>query len=91
MQKPNFGLFFLLKSFSFFADAVVAARKQNSDRIMFLQKKLSSLKDEVQNVEKRMEDLNKENITMKPDCDIIRKEHDQIIAQLNHRMSVKSS
>ena len=58
---------------------------------MDLQRKLNSLKDEVVYVEKRMEDLNAENIKLKPECDQIRKEHDQIIAQLNQRMSIKSS
>jgi len=72
-------------------DAVLAARQQNSDRIISLQKKLNSLKNEVTNVEQRMEELNAENIKLKPECEQIRKEHDQIIAQLNQRMSIKSS
>ena len=58
---------------------------------MSLQEKLKSLKDEVNFVERKMEELNAENIKLKPDCEVIRKEHDQIIAQLNHRMAIKSS
>lgn len=72
-------------------DVVTAARELNSDKILSLQKKLKALKEEVSFMEKRMLELNSENVKLKPECDIIRKDHDQIIAQLNHRMSVKSS
>nr|CAB3264109.1 myosin-2 heavy chain, non muscle [Phallusia mammillata] len=72
-------------------DAVLAARLANENDMKSMQKKLGIAQEETERLGKKHKELAQENARLHPECNLVRREHDEIIAQLNQRMSDKAN
>ncbi|XP_078495386.1 coiled-coil domain-containing protein 175 [Ciona intestinalis] len=72
-------------------DMVLAARQANEKEMMSLHSGLSKSQTQSEEMLTKQAQLTAENAKLRPDCDVIRREHDEIIAQLNQRMSDKAN
>ena len=71
-------------------DAVAAARSANEVEMKELSSLLKVAKDKCEELTKKREMLTKQNIRMKPESVMVLRDHDEIIGQLNQKMSDKA-
>ncbi|CAG5126856.1 unnamed protein product, partial [Candidula unifasciata] len=70
--------------------AVSAARQLNTDTLKNLQSQLDSMKNNILNLETEADRLDKENLVLQPESELLRQQHEEIIEQLNKKMAEKA-
>ncbi|XP_074663105.1 uncharacterized protein LOC141915462 isoform X2 [Tubulanus polymorphus] len=73
------------------AIAVNVARASNEAQLKRLQEQLDEINKSTSTLENKLEELEKENAILHPERDRVRSEHEEIIAELNHRLADKAS
>ncbi|XP_071832991.1 uncharacterized protein [Apostichopus japonicus] len=71
-------------------EALESARHSNAEELKNLQEKLKDLNIEIESQEEKQRQLNKENAVLHPERDLVRRQHEEVIAQLNQRMADKA-
>ncbi|XP_021379653.1 shootin-1-like isoform X1 [Mizuhopecten yessoensis] len=71
--------------------AVESARQSNADVLQKLQEQLDGISHNTVYLEKRQQELDKQNAVLHPQRELVKEQHEQIISQLNQRMAEKAS
>ncbi|XP_064623833.1 coiled-coil domain-containing protein 175-like [Lineus longissimus] len=71
--------------------AVNSSRDSNAAELKRLQDELNAINEKIDFCETRVDDLDSENSKLHPERDNVRRKHEEVIAQLNHRMAEKAS
>ncbi|KAJ8044674.1 hypothetical protein HOLleu_07468 [Holothuria leucospilota] len=71
-------------------EALQSARHSNAEELKSLQEKLNELNTEIDSQEEKQRQLSKENAVLHPERDMVRRQHEEVIAQLNQRMADKA-
>ncbi|BFZ07178.1 hypothetical protein BsWGS_10216 [Bradybaena similaris] len=70
--------------------AVNAARQLNTETLKNLQSQLDDINNSLLDLETRSDYLEKENIVLRPESELLRQQHEEIIEQLNQKMAEKA-
>ncbi|XP_076441588.1 uncharacterized protein LOC143280791 isoform X2 [Babylonia areolata] len=72
-------------------EAVMSARLSNANVLLELQEKLKGMNNNITALDRKARELEQENAVLQPERELLKQQHEEIIAQLNQRMAEKAS